>query len=56
MASWTCDVKWSEDSDELVKFYYRDLKDVAKWLLRQPYHEHNMVYIVVYRIRDGIRW
>jgi len=46
MASWqvgTCDVKWSEDSNELVKFYYRVLKEVAKWLHRQPYHEENMV-------------
>jgi hypothetical protein len=38
-----------------VKFYYRDLKEVAKWLLLQPYHEDHMVYTAGHRIRDGVR-
>lgn len=58
MSSWhagECNTTWSEDSDEIVKFYYRDIKEVAKWLLRQPYHEAHMAYTAGHRIRDGMR-
>ena len=49
------DLGWNDDHNDPIRFYYRDIFDCVKWLLRQPSNQEGMAYAPIRKFIGGQR-
>jgi Plavaka transposase len=51
----TTNLQWNPRHKEYIIFYYRNLIECTKWLLRQPYYKGRQLYAPVKKFENGTR-